>query len=51
MFGIEGLVPKLDQEEMLQKMREDGSSSTGNFLKPVALLRVTPCILKKLNSI
>ncbi|XP_061020717.1 mitochondrial import receptor subunit TOM5 homolog [Dama dama] len=51
MFRIEGLAPKLDPEEMKRKMREDVISSIRNFLIYVALLRVTPFILKKLNSI
>ncbi|XP_008838312.1 mitochondrial import receptor subunit TOM5 homolog [Nannospalax galili] len=51
MFRIEGLAPKLDPEEMKQKMREDVISSILNFLIYVALLRVTPYILKKLDSI
>ncbi|XP_036348493.1 mitochondrial import receptor subunit TOM5 homolog [Ochotona princeps] len=51
MFRIEGLAPKLDPEEMKHKMREDVLSSKRNFLIYVALLRVTPFILKKLDSI
>lgn len=51
MFRIEGLAPKLDPEEMKRKMREDVVSSIRNFLIYVALLRVTPYILKKLDSI
>ncbi|XP_051013458.1 mitochondrial import receptor subunit TOM5 homolog [Acomys russatus] len=51
MFRIEGLAPKLDPEEMKRKMREDVISSVRNFLIYVALLRVTPYILKKLDSI
>ncbi|XP_031236156.1 mitochondrial import receptor subunit TOM5 homolog [Mastomys coucha] len=51
MFRIEGLRPKLDLEEMKQKMREDVVSSIRNFVIYVALLRVTPYILKKLDSI
>lgn len=51
MFRIEGLAPKLDPEEMKRKMREDVISSIRNFLIYVALLRVTPFILKKLDSI
>ncbi|XP_006890539.1 PREDICTED: mitochondrial import receptor subunit TOM5 homolog [Elephantulus edwardii] len=51
MFRIEGLAPKLDPEEMKREMREDVISSIHNFLIYVALLRVTPSILKKLNSI
>ncbi|XP_036161124.1 mitochondrial import receptor subunit TOM5 homolog [Myotis myotis] len=50
MFRIEGLAPKLDPEEMKRKMRED-VISIRNFLIYVALLRVTPFILKKLDSI
>uniref|UniRef100_A0A4X1SZF3 Uncharacterized protein n=1 Tax=Sus scrofa TaxID=9823 RepID=A0A4X1SZF3_PIG len=46
----EGLAPKLDPEEMKRKMREDVISSIGNFLIYVALLQVTPFILKKLDS-
>nr|XP_034345942.1 mitochondrial import receptor subunit TOM5 homolog [Arvicanthis niloticus] len=51
MFQIEGLARKMDPEEMKQKMREDVVSSIRNFLIYVALLRVTPYILKKLDSI
>ncbi|XP_054440943.1 mitochondrial import receptor subunit TOM5 homolog [Pteronotus mesoamericanus] len=51
MFRIEGLAPKLDPEEMRRKMREDVIASIRNFLIYVALLRVTPFILKKLDSI
>ncbi|XP_074175777.1 mitochondrial import receptor subunit TOM5 homolog [Rhinolophus sinicus] len=50
MFCIEGLAPKLGPEEMKRKMRED-VISIWNFLIYVALLRVTPFILKKLDSI
>ena len=50
MFQMEGLAPKLDPEEMKRKMREDVISSIGNFLIYVALLQVTPFILKKLDS-
>ncbi|XP_032945136.1 mitochondrial import receptor subunit TOM5 homolog [Rhinolophus ferrumequinum] len=51
MFCIEGLTPELDPEEMKRKMRQDVISSIGNFLIYVALLRVTPFILKTLDSI
>ncbi|KAM5337838.1 mitochondrial import receptor subunit TOM5 homolog [Glossophaga mutica] len=51
MFHIEGLGPKLDPEEMKQKMCEDVISSIWYFLIYVALLRVTPFILKKVDSI
>ncbi|XP_060782772.1 mitochondrial import receptor subunit TOM5 homolog [Neoarius graeffei] len=51
MFKLEGLGPKLDPEEMKRKMREDVISSVRNFLIYVALLRVTPYVLKKLDSI
>ncbi|XP_031305908.1 mitochondrial import receptor subunit TOM5 homolog [Camelus dromedarius] len=51
MFRIESLGPKLDPEEMKRKMREDVICSIRNFLIYVALLRVTPFILKKLDSI
>ncbi|XP_040851675.1 mitochondrial import receptor subunit TOM5 homolog [Ochotona curzoniae] len=51
MFRIEGLVWKLDPEEMKRKMLKDVLSSIRNFLIYVALLRVTPFILKKLDSI
>ncbi|XP_075413604.1 mitochondrial import receptor subunit TOM5 homolog [Tenrec ecaudatus] len=51
MFWIEGFAPKLDPEEMKQKMRKDVVSSIRNFLIYMALLRVTPFILKKLESI
>ncbi|XP_074258025.1 mitochondrial import receptor subunit TOM5 homolog [Saimiri boliviensis] len=47
--NIEGLMPKLDPEEMKWKMCED-MISIRNFLIYVALLRVTPFILKKLDS-
>ncbi|XP_045684754.1 mitochondrial import receptor subunit TOM5 homolog [Phyllostomus hastatus] len=48
---MKGLVWKLDPEEEKGKMREDVISSIRNFLIYVALLRVTPFILKKLDSI
>ncbi|XP_060092993.1 mitochondrial import receptor subunit TOM5 homolog [Heteronotia binoei] len=51
MFRIEGLGPKLDPEELKRKMREDVLSSIRNFLIYVAVLRVTPYVLKKLDSI
>ncbi|XP_035273294.1 mitochondrial import receptor subunit TOM5 homolog [Anguilla rostrata] len=51
MLKIEGLGPKMDPEEMKRKMREDVISSLRNFLIYVALLRVTPYVLKKLDSI
>ncbi|XP_066505067.1 mitochondrial import receptor subunit TOM5 homolog [Hoplias malabaricus] len=51
MFKIEGLGPKMDPEEMRRKMREDVISSLRNFLIYVAVLRVTPYVLKKLDSI
>ncbi|XP_016332146.1 mitochondrial import receptor subunit TOM5 homolog [Sinocyclocheilus anshuiensis] len=51
MFKIEGLGPKMDPEEMKKKMREDVVTSVRNFLMYVALLRVTPYVLKKLDSI
>ncbi|XP_015278151.1 PREDICTED: mitochondrial import receptor subunit TOM5 homolog [Gekko japonicus] len=51
MFRIEGLGPKLDPEELKRKMREDVLSSVRNFLIYVAVLRLTPYILKKLDSI
>ncbi|KAM6471583.1 mitochondrial import receptor subunit TOM5 homolog [Liasis olivaceus] len=51
MFRLEGLGPKLDPEELKRKMREDVLSSVRNFLIYVAVLRITPYILKKLDSI
>ncbi|XP_076877128.1 mitochondrial import receptor subunit TOM5 homolog [Brachyhypopomus gauderio] len=51
MFKLEGLGPKTDPEEMKRKMREDVISSVRNFVIYVALLRVTPYVLKKLDSI
>ncbi|XP_049628692.1 mitochondrial import receptor subunit TOM5 homolog [Suncus etruscus] len=51
MFQIEGLVLRLDPEKMKQKMLGDAISFMRNFLIYVALLRVTPFILKKLGSI
>ncbi|XP_051506252.1 mitochondrial import receptor subunit TOM5 homolog [Myxocyprinus asiaticus] len=51
MFKIEGLGPKMDPEEMKKKMRVDVITSVRNFLIYVALLRVTPYVLKKLDSI
>ncbi|XP_044912117.1 mitochondrial import receptor subunit TOM5 homolog [Leopardus geoffroyi] len=50
MFLIEGLVPKLDSEEVKGKMLEDVISSIWNFLSYVALLQVTSFSLKKLES-
>ncbi|XP_032610010.2 mitochondrial import receptor subunit TOM5 homolog, partial [Hylobates moloch] len=49
-FRIEGLARKLDLTEMKRKMHED-MISIRNFLIYMALLRVTPFILKKLDSI
>ncbi|XP_051945062.1 mitochondrial import receptor subunit TOM5 homolog [Xyrauchen texanus] len=51
MLKIEGLGPKMDPDEMKKKMREDVVTSVRNFLIYVALLRVTPYVLKKLDSI
>ncbi|XP_043915227.1 mitochondrial import receptor subunit TOM5 homolog [Protopterus annectens] len=51
MFRIEGLGQKVDPEEMKKKMRQDVLKSVRYFLIYVALLRVTPFILKKLDSI
>ncbi|XP_037866403.1 mitochondrial import receptor subunit TOM5 homolog, partial [Chlorocebus sabaeus] len=49
-FQIEGLTQKPDPKEMKRKMHEDMISSIRNFLIYAALLRVTPFILKKLDS-
>ncbi|XP_058025973.1 mitochondrial import receptor subunit TOM5 homolog [Ahaetulla prasina] len=51
MFHLEGLEPKLDPEELKRKMRENILSSVRNFLIYVAVLRITPFVLKKLDSI
>ncbi|XP_056148396.1 mitochondrial import receptor subunit TOM5 homolog [Lampris incognitus] len=51
MFKLEGLGPKMDPEEMRKKMREDVILSVRNFIIYVALLRATPYVLKKLDSI
>uniref|UniRef100_A0A098LXY7 Mitochondrial import receptor subunit tom5-like protein n=1 Tax=Hypsiglena sp. JMG-2014 TaxID=1550645 RepID=A0A098LXY7_9SAUR len=51
MFRLEGLGPKLDPEELKRKMREDVLASIRNFLIYVAVLRITPFVLKKLDSI
>ncbi|XP_070598352.1 mitochondrial import receptor subunit TOM5 homolog [Erythrolamprus reginae] len=51
MFRPEGLGPKLDPEEVKRKMREDVLGSIRNFLIYVAVLRITPFVIKKLNSI
>ncbi|XP_030422311.1 mitochondrial import receptor subunit TOM5 homolog [Gopherus flavomarginatus] len=51
MFRIEGLGPKMDPEELKRKMRRDVFSSVRTFLIYVALLRITPYILKKLDNI
>ncbi|XP_073488904.1 mitochondrial import receptor subunit TOM5 homolog [Aquarana catesbeiana] len=48
---LEGLGPKADPEELHAKMRQDVISSVRNFLIYVAVLRITPYILKKLDSI
>ncbi|KFO24048.1 mitochondrial import receptor subunit TOM5 homolog [Fukomys damarensis] len=53
MFQIQGLVPKLCPEETKGKMCKDVRGCDfllGNFLICVALLRVTPFILKELDS-
>ncbi|XP_043835131.1 mitochondrial import receptor subunit TOM5 homolog [Dromiciops gliroides] len=51
MFQIKKLGPKLDPEELNHKMLEDVVSSVCNFLLYMALLPITPYILKKLDSI
>ncbi|XP_066473462.1 mitochondrial import receptor subunit TOM5 homolog [Tiliqua scincoides] len=51
MFRIEGLGPKLDPEELKRKMREDVLASVRTFCIYVLVLRITPYILKKLDSI
>lgn len=51
MFLIEGLVPKLDPEEMKGKMFKVVISSIWDFLISVALLQVTSFLLKKLENI
>ncbi|CAL8264003.1 unnamed protein product [Lota lota] len=51
MFKLEGVGPKLDPEEMKKKMREDVITSVRNFILYIALLRATPYVLKKLDSI
>ncbi|XP_053312392.1 mitochondrial import receptor subunit TOM5 homolog [Spea bombifrons] len=51
MFRLEGMGPKADPEELRKKMRRDVLVSVRNFLVYVALLRVTPFVLKKLDSI
>ncbi|XP_063150889.1 mitochondrial import receptor subunit TOM5 homolog [Candoia aspera] len=51
MFRLEGLGPKLDPEELKRKMREDVLSSVRRFLLYVVVLRITPYVLKKLDSI
>ncbi|XP_029458963.1 mitochondrial import receptor subunit TOM5 homolog [Rhinatrema bivittatum] len=51
MFRMEGPGPKLDPEEMKKKMREDVVKSVRNFCIYVVVLRITPFILKKLDSI
>ncbi|XP_045144989.1 mitochondrial import receptor subunit TOM5 homolog [Echinops telfairi] len=48
--SIEGLA-EAGPEEMKRKMHEDMVSSIRNFLIYVALLRVTPFILKKVDSV
>uniref|UniRef100_A0A8D2KEF9 Uncharacterized protein n=1 Tax=Urocitellus parryii TaxID=9999 RepID=A0A8D2KEF9_UROPR len=51
MFRVQGLAPQLDPGPAgdERRMREDAISSIGTFLIHVALLRVTPFILKKLD--
>uniref|UniRef100_A0A3Q3W5T1 Uncharacterized protein n=1 Tax=Mola mola TaxID=94237 RepID=A0A3Q3W5T1_MOLML len=51
MFKLEGLGPKMDPDEMKKKMRRDVITSVRNFLIYVVLLRATPYVLKKLDSI
>ncbi|XP_054842105.1 mitochondrial import receptor subunit TOM5 homolog [Eublepharis macularius] len=51
MFRLEGLGPKVDPEELKRKMREDVLSSVRTFLIYVAVLRLAPYLLKKLDSI
>ncbi|XP_075047226.1 mitochondrial import receptor subunit TOM5 homolog [Mixophyes fleayi] len=51
MFRLEGLGAKADPEEMRVKMRRDVLTSVRNFLIYVAVLRITPFVLKKLDSI
>ncbi|XP_004644643.1 mitochondrial import receptor subunit TOM5 homolog [Octodon degus] len=50
MFWTESLTPQLDPEEMKQKMHKAVISSMQNFLIYIALLQVTPFVLKKLDS-
>ncbi|XP_022069591.1 mitochondrial import receptor subunit TOM5 homolog [Acanthochromis polyacanthus] len=51
MFKMEGLGPKIDPEELKKQMRQDVISSLRKFLIYVVLLRATPYVLKKLDSI
>ncbi|XP_069781874.1 mitochondrial import receptor subunit TOM5 homolog [Narcine bancroftii] len=51
MFRMESLGPKMDPEELRRKMRSDVLRSLRQFLIYVAILRATPFILKKLDSI
>ncbi|KAG8454972.1 hypothetical protein GDO86_001261 [Hymenochirus boettgeri] len=51
MFRLEGVGPKCDPEELRKKMRQDVLTSVRNFVVYIALLRITPYVLKKLDSI
>ncbi|XP_072373106.1 mitochondrial import receptor subunit TOM5 homolog [Scyliorhinus torazame] len=51
MFRMEALGPKMDPEELRKKMRADVLRSVRNFVIYVAILRATPFILMKLDSI
>ncbi|XP_048383572.1 mitochondrial import receptor subunit TOM5 homolog [Stegostoma tigrinum] len=51
MFRMEALGPKMDPEELRKKMRADVLRSLRNFLIYVAVLRATPFVLSKLDSI
>ncbi|XP_002935923.1 mitochondrial import receptor subunit TOM5 homolog [Xenopus tropicalis] len=51
MFRLETLGSKCDPEELRKKMRQDVLTSVRNFLIYIAVLRITPFVLKKLDSI
>lgn len=51
MFPIQGLARKWDPEDMKQKMLEDVIFSIQNILFYVALMRITPFVVKNLDSL
>uniref|UniRef100_A0A670XUB3 Uncharacterized protein n=1 Tax=Pseudonaja textilis TaxID=8673 RepID=A0A670XUB3_PSETE len=51
MFHLEGLGPKLDLEDLRHRKLQGIPSSIHNFHIYIAVLCITPFVLKKLDSI